>query len=277
MTMARKYGKKASEKVKKSMHEFKRGKLKTGSGKKVTSRKQAIAIGLSQARRAGGKVPPAHAVRGLDDRVRTQLSNMRPDQEIDARGMARVLGSGFDPLDVDYALQRAEKLGLASTRDGKWFSPTTVRSAHATRKSEDQLDAEIAEVVPGWAKGLDMTESRRLAKTLHRSQEDLDRMERAAESTRIAALPSLKIDARTGKDPGSTTARGVYIWISSPGIAYGNNRKVESALRSEGFKIDQMEPRYVRVVAQDNPSDVAQAVMHALHRRGYRVEFGRPR
>jgi hypothetical protein len=55
--MAR-YGKKASEKVEKAMHERKRGTLRSGrSGKKVTSRKQAIAIGLSQARRAGGKVP----------------------------------------------------------------------------------------------------------------------------------------------------------------------------------------------------------------------------
>jgi len=57
MTMPR-YGKKASQKVEKAMHEKKRGTLKSGrSGKKVTSRKQAIAIGLSEARRAGGKVP----------------------------------------------------------------------------------------------------------------------------------------------------------------------------------------------------------------------------
>ena len=52
-----KYGAKASEKVEKTMHERKRGTLKSGSGKKVTSKKQAIAIGLSEARRAGGKVP----------------------------------------------------------------------------------------------------------------------------------------------------------------------------------------------------------------------------
>ena len=53
-----KYGKKASEKVEKVMRERKRGTLRSGgSGKKVTSRKQAIAIGLSEARRAGGKVP----------------------------------------------------------------------------------------------------------------------------------------------------------------------------------------------------------------------------
>ena len=51
------YGKKASQKVKKVMRERKRGTLRSGSGKKVTSRKQAIAIGLSEARRAGGKVP----------------------------------------------------------------------------------------------------------------------------------------------------------------------------------------------------------------------------
>jgi hypothetical protein len=56
--MARKYGKKAQSKVKRAMRERKRGTLKSGrSGKKVTSRKQAIAIGLSEARRAGGKVP----------------------------------------------------------------------------------------------------------------------------------------------------------------------------------------------------------------------------
>ncbi|MES2287081.1 MAG: DUF6496 domain-containing protein [Bacteroidota bacterium] len=53
-----KYGKKAQQKVEKAMHELKEGELKTGSGKKVTSRKQAIAIGLSEAREEGGKVPP---------------------------------------------------------------------------------------------------------------------------------------------------------------------------------------------------------------------------
>lgn len=53
-----KYGKKASKKVEKAMHERKKGTLKSGkSGKKVTSKKQAIAIGLSEARKAGAKVP----------------------------------------------------------------------------------------------------------------------------------------------------------------------------------------------------------------------------
>ena len=55
----RKYGPKAQRKVGRAMHEMKRGELKSGrSGKKVKSRKQAVAIGLSEARRSGGKVPP---------------------------------------------------------------------------------------------------------------------------------------------------------------------------------------------------------------------------
>ena len=62
--MPRKYSKAASNKVEKTMHERKRGTLRSGrSGKKVTSRKQAIAIGLSEARRAGGKVPPRRRTR----------------------------------------------------------------------------------------------------------------------------------------------------------------------------------------------------------------------
>ncbi len=57
--MAR-YGKKAQETVQKAMSRFKNGKLESGkSGNKVTSRKQAIAIGLSEAREKGAKVPPS--------------------------------------------------------------------------------------------------------------------------------------------------------------------------------------------------------------------------
>lgn len=56
---SKRYGKKAAKKVQRSMEEMKSGKLRSGgSGKKVRSRKQAIAIGLSEARREGGKVPP---------------------------------------------------------------------------------------------------------------------------------------------------------------------------------------------------------------------------
>ncbi|WP_202909828.1 DUF6496 domain-containing protein [Mucilaginibacter pedocola] len=52
-----KYSEKASKKVGEVLHEMKEGKLKSGSGKKVTSKKQAIAIGLSEARKEGAKVP----------------------------------------------------------------------------------------------------------------------------------------------------------------------------------------------------------------------------
>lgn len=58
--MERKYGPKAQEEVKEAMHEYKRGELRMGkSGKKVKSRKQAVAIGLSKARRKGAKAPPS--------------------------------------------------------------------------------------------------------------------------------------------------------------------------------------------------------------------------
>ena len=70
-----KYGAKAQSKVKRAMHERKHGTLRSGrSGKKVTSRKQAIAIGLSEARRAGGKVPRK---RGGKSRSRKSSSHRR--------------------------------------------------------------------------------------------------------------------------------------------------------------------------------------------------------
>lgn len=60
--MAAKYGRKAASKVKRAMHERKAGTLRSGrSGRKVKSRKQAIAIGLSEARRSGAKVPRKRA------------------------------------------------------------------------------------------------------------------------------------------------------------------------------------------------------------------------
>jgi uncharacterized protein DUF6496 len=69
--MASRYGRKAQKKVERAMHERKRGTLKSGrSGKRVTSRKQAIAIGLSEARRAGGKVPRKSSSRSSGSRRR---------------------------------------------------------------------------------------------------------------------------------------------------------------------------------------------------------------
>lgn len=61
--MARRYSKKSSKKVEKVMRERKRGTLRSSTGQKVTSRKQAIAIGLSEARREGAKVPKKKAAK----------------------------------------------------------------------------------------------------------------------------------------------------------------------------------------------------------------------
>jgi hypothetical protein len=55
--MPSRYGKKAGDKVHATLHEMEQGSLRSGSGKKVTSRKQAVAIGLNEARKEGGKVP----------------------------------------------------------------------------------------------------------------------------------------------------------------------------------------------------------------------------
>ena len=66
-----KYGKKAGEKVERAMHERKRGTLKSGrSGRRVTSRKQAIAIGLSEARESGAKVPKRKGSRKASSKKR---------------------------------------------------------------------------------------------------------------------------------------------------------------------------------------------------------------
>ena len=65
-----KYSKSAGQSVKKAMHKKKRGKLKSGSGRTVKSRKQAIAIGLSEARNKGAKVPKKGAKKGAKKRAR---------------------------------------------------------------------------------------------------------------------------------------------------------------------------------------------------------------
>ncbi len=83
--MASKYGKKASDKVEENMHEMKRGKLKSGSGKKVTSRKQAIAIGLSEARREGGKVPSKKSSSKKSSKKRSSSSKKSSSKKSSAK------------------------------------------------------------------------------------------------------------------------------------------------------------------------------------------------
>ena len=72
-----KYGKKAQKKVEAAMHERKRGKLKSGSGKKVKSKKQAIAIGLAEARREGGKVPAKKSSRKKSSKKKSSRKSTR--------------------------------------------------------------------------------------------------------------------------------------------------------------------------------------------------------
>jgi hypothetical protein len=79
--MPRKYGAKAQEKVERAMHERKHGTLRSGrSGRKVTSRKQAIAIGLSEARQAGAKVPSRGSRRSSSSSQSSSSSRSRKRQ-----------------------------------------------------------------------------------------------------------------------------------------------------------------------------------------------------
>ena len=88
--MARKYGKKASKKVARAMRERKRGTLRSGrSGKKVTSRKQAIAIGLSEARRSGAKVPKQPSSKKRRTKRRTKRSAKRTSKRTSKRRTKR--------------------------------------------------------------------------------------------------------------------------------------------------------------------------------------------
>jgi hypothetical protein len=85
--MASRYGKKSQQKVKRAMRERKSGTLRSGrSGQKVTSRKQAIAIGLSEARREGGKVP---AKRSSRRRTRAKSTSGTSRGRRGGRGRAR--------------------------------------------------------------------------------------------------------------------------------------------------------------------------------------------
>ncbi|HEX4475612.1 MAG TPA: DUF6496 domain-containing protein [Polyangiaceae bacterium] len=86
MAKSKKYGAKAGKKVERAMREMKEGALRSGrSGKKVTSRKQAIAIGLSEARREGGKVPPAPSRARRTTKKSAARSTARPAKSTRSR------------------------------------------------------------------------------------------------------------------------------------------------------------------------------------------------
>jgi len=233
-THATKYSEKASEKVGRTMHEFKRGKLKSGSGAKVTSREQAIAIGLSQARAKGYKVPPrAHATMDLDARVRAHLSNMRPGTEIDAHGMSRAIG-GADVLGVGYALERAHRAGHAVTSDGRWFGPSG-SSVHHARKRKS-VDDEVVEDIAAAIKAVERIKRdpklRARAAQLDREITEALRGSRpgrrTAHATKAAsALFAVEIDPREfdrGRDlPADATWRDDRVPLAEAELARGRS------------------------------------------------------
>ena len=96
-----KYGKSASKNVESAMRRKKKGTLKSGSGRKVTSRKQAIAIGLSEAREKGAKVPPR--------------KSSRKSSRQDVRRRARRRDSRWPPVEAPHPLRRR---GAGSHRAG---------------------------------------------------------------------------------------------------------------------------------------------------------------
>ena len=164
---SRRYGKKASEKVQKSMHEFKRGTLKSGrSGKKVTSRKQAIAIGLSQARRAGGKVPPpprSHATASKawepkygnepgawEEGFRYGKEAALHETSTSARDVLRQLRtSARTNFDRGQIAGYEDVWGLTRTKGSEG---TPALRQHAVKKSGAQLDREIADALHATSK-----------------------------------------------------------------------------------------------------------------------------
>ena len=80
-----KYSKASEEKVEEAMHEMKEGKLKTGTGKKVTNPKQAIAIGLSEAREGGDKVPKKPDAKKSDSKKSDSKRDSRSSSKKDKK------------------------------------------------------------------------------------------------------------------------------------------------------------------------------------------------
>jgi hypothetical protein len=132
--MARKYGKKASEKVERTLHEWKRGKLRTSAGRKVTSREQAVAIGLAQARRKGYKVPAVSQVGHA--KTRAQL-----DREI-ADALSR---HGHSTKSSSYDKDDARMFGRYAYR-----MEQTKAQAQSNAKAEGFAAHHLAAVDDGW-------------------------------------------------------------------------------------------------------------------------------
>src|ERR1700751_589771 len=160
----RRYGKKASEKIARTMHEFKHGTLRSGSGAKVTSRDQAIAIGISQARRAGYKVPtgPAHATehggggRIIEDRDDARRFGREGFFQGHTKAQTRAYARDDYGVKSTFFLDAVEEGWEAARREGgtgeqawRTDTPYGTGSGHATRRKTPtaQLNREIHETL----------------------------------------------------------------------------------------------------------------------------------
>lgn len=147
----KKYGPKAAEKVERAMHEFKRGTLRSGSGGKVTSREQAIAIGLAQARRAGGKVPraPSHAMKRAlpyDQHTYEEALGWEPARiERELAAISAYMTEHWAGMsEANKQILLRERKAIQDARRAQ----LRAGSAHATRKkSPAELDREIVAVL----------------------------------------------------------------------------------------------------------------------------------
>jgi hypothetical protein len=135
---------------------------------------------------------------------------------------------------------------------------------HATKKSPAQLQREIDEalVTPAWAKGLDLSESRALAKRL--GTVDVEAKQRRNESDRRAALPSLAI---------TDTGNGIFVRVSSPGPGYGKYHAAVDALKAFQIPIGNAIPPniFVPVHKAADKTKARTQVEEALRYAGYRV------
>ncbi len=135
---------------------------------------------------------------------------------------------------------------------------------HAVKKSSAQLQRDIDEALttPAWAKGLDLSESRALAKRL--GTVDIEAKQRQIESDRRAALPSLAI---------TDTSNGIFVRVSSPGVGYNKYHAVVDALKAFQIPLGNAIPPniFVPVHKAADKTKVRIEVEEALRYAGYRV------
>jgi hypothetical protein len=141
-----------------------------------------------------------------------------------------------------------------------------IKRQHAMKKPPAQLQREINEALttPAWAKGLDLSKSRELAKRLHVSQDEIEAMRRRDEGVRRAALPSLLI---------TEAGNGIFVRVSSPGPGYGKYHAVASALKAFQLPIGNAIPPniFVPVHKAADKTKARTKVEEALRYAGYRV------